>query len=138
MDALTQYMQLIKYIRSILRKAFDAIETIKYLDFEDSTVDSSKVVYPLIKYILDDLSYLRILWPVPDSSNLDDLVSITLTCLQVGTDKTDDLLHDIIREYIPNLNNELDKLYLSLGTRTESYGLEGLIHPIIIRSSYYK
>ena len=48
MDALTQYMQLIKYIRSILRKAFDAIETIKYLDFEDSCVDSSKVVYPCL------------------------------------------------------------------------------------------
>lgn len=143
MDTLSQYIQLSRCIRSIIRKAFDGIETIKYLDYENTSVNTSVntslVVYPLIKYILDDLSYLRMLWPVPDSSNVKDFVSVTLDCLQGGdADRTDDFLHDIIREYIPNLNNELDELYMSLGTTTEPYGLEGLIHPIIIRSSYHQ
>ncbi len=111
-----------------LIKTHDAICAI---DYENST----HVASPMIKYIKDDLRYLRMLWPIPDSSKLNDLENKCSFLSDDVSTATDSFL-EIIDIIIPDLCRELDELYLSLGTRTESYGLEGLIHPNIIRSSY--
>ena len=124
MDVLNQYMEIRRCLLSILIKTYDAISAIEY---EGSA-------YPIVRYIKDDIRHLRRLWPIQDSSHLDELETEFRS--QVESELKIKKLSIIIDAIIPNLIDELDDLFRSLGTRTETYGLEGLLHPIIIKSSY--
>jgi len=126
MDVLTQYIDINRCLRSILNKTYDAISAIEY--------EGSGYAIPIIRYIKADLKLLRRLWPVPDSLPLGELE--TAFEKEVNSEFKLRDLGIVIDSLIPNLADELDDLFMSLGTRTEAYGLEGLLHPIIIRSSY--
>jgi len=128
MDALNQYMELSRHLRSIITKAYDIVSAFAY-------EGDSYVAFDTIRYIKDDIRYLRRAWPVPDSPILSKLETAISMNLKNVSDKLEQWNH-IITVLIPDISDELDDLYISLGNRTESYGLEGLIHPIIIRSSY--
>jgi len=126
MDTLNQYIQLNRSIRSIIQKTYDAI-------FAVEEEGSSSAATPMIKYIKDDLMFLQRLWPKSSGG----IFSLEYEYfLYKEPEDTIEHLQSIIDKAIPKIIHELDDIYISLKADTESYGLEGLIHPIIIRSSY--
>jgi uncharacterized protein (TIGR02391 family) len=123
MNAISQFIEINRLLRSIAVKSRDAIDKI----YQDGDGSAGYI----ISYIKRDYRSLSRVWPDPESYQLTKLDEY----VDQGNTKA---FVQVTEEVLPVLEDELDGYFASLTSGMEVRGIEGLLHPVVIRSSYHQ
>ena len=121
MNALERSFEANRILRAITAKAHDAVVAFDYKD-EDAA-------RPVVEYVEQDARRLRLFWPIADSQHLAELDG----AIQEGTG---DAMLRIAEKISLSLAEEFDVYAHSLQMSQSAEILEGLLHPVILESSY--
>lgn len=121
MNPIIRLVEINRLLRSIGAKCRDGVDWIAY--------EGIDAALPILGYIKSDYQALKRLWPDTESPDLSQLGELVSKNEGKGLQKA-------IDKVLPVLEQEVDHFLTNFSYGASVHGIEDLLHPAVIRSSY--